>query len=208
MLSGLLAHALRFSPKNPTSSLSISSRVPLQCHRASNQLRMLRLRQTPPNRIQLTTLSRTTRFLPSSYFSKLFSGSSPTGPTTTVSSSTNKSVLKQQQQQQQLPPPRFFSSNGGAHRQPNAQLLPVLSTPAVANWLFISSALVFAVILVGGVTRLTESGLSITEWRPITGILPPLSLTEWEDEFEKYKATPEFRLCVFAPSFHYYTFPF
>jgi cytochrome c oxidase assembly protein subunit 15 len=93
-------------------------------------------------------------------------------------------------------PPRFFSSNGGAHWQPDTQLLPVLSTPAVANWLFLSSTLVFAVIVVGGVTRLTESGLSITEWRPITGVLPPLSLAEWEEEFEKYKATPEFRLCV------------
>jgi cytochrome c oxidase assembly protein subunit 15 len=93
-------------------------------------------------------------------------------------------------------PPRFFSSNGGgAHWQSDAQL-PVLSTPAVANWLFLSSTLVFAVIVVGGVTRLTESGLSITEWRPITGVLPPLSLAEWESEFEKYKATPEFRLCV------------
>jgi cytochrome c oxidase assembly protein subunit 15 len=92
-------------------------------------------------------------------------------------------------------PLRFFSSNGGAHWQSGAQL-PVLSTPAVANWLFLSSTLVFAVIVVGGVTRLTESGLSITEWRPITGVLPPLSLAEWENEFEKYKATPEFRLCV------------
>lgn len=72
----------------------------------------------------------------------------------------------------------------------------MLSPPAVGNWLLLSSTLVIAVIVVGGVTRLTESGLSITEWRPITGVLPPLSLTEWEDEFEKYKATPEFRLCV------------
>ena len=69
-----------------------------------------------------------------------------------------------------------------------------------------SSTLVITVIVVGGVTRLTEFGLSITEWRPITGILPPLSLTEWEDEFEKYKATPEFRLCVltFCSSDHRY----
>jgi cytochrome c oxidase assembly protein subunit 15 len=77
--------------------------------------------------------------------------------------------------------------------------LPVISPPAVGNWLLLSSALVLAVIVVGGITRLTESGLSITEWRPITGVLPPLSHAEWEVEFEKYKATPEFRLCV--PSF-------
>ncbi|KAH9029695.1 cytochrome oxidase assembly protein-domain-containing protein [Lactarius pseudohatsudake] len=61
----------------------------------------------------------------------------------------------------------------------------------VGNWLLLSSALVIAVIVVGGVTRLTESGLSITEWRPITGVLPPLSRAEWESEFDKYKATPE-----------------
>ena len=72
----------------------------------------------------------------------------------------------------------------------------MISPPAVGNWLLLSSVLVIAVIVVGGVTRLTESGLSITEWRPITGVLPPLSRAEWENEFDKYKATPEFRLCV------------
>ena len=90
--------------------------------------------------------------------------------------------------------PRFFSSNGTMPLA--AAELPVLSPPAVGNWLMLSSALVIAVIIVGGVTRLTESGLSITEWRPITGVLPPLSQAEWESEFDKYKATPEFRLCV------------
>ncbi|KAF5363764.1 hypothetical protein D9756_000761 [Leucocoprinus leucothites] len=71
---------------------------------------------------------------------------------------------------------------------------PILPTPGVGRWLLLSSTLVFAVIVVGGVTRLTESGLSITEWRPITGVLPPLSHDEWLEEFEKYKATPEFKL--------------
>ncbi|KAI0287242.1 cytochrome oxidase assembly protein-domain-containing protein [Russula brevipes] len=86
--------------------------------------------------------------------------------------------------------PRFFSSNSAL---PAAQL-PVISPPAVGNWLLLSSALVVAVVVVGGITRLTESGLSITEWRPITGVLPPRSQAEWEHEFDKYKATPEFRL--------------
>jgi hypothetical protein len=85
---------------------------------------------------------------------------------------------------------RFFSANSAL----NAQPLPILSPPAVGRWLMFSSTLVFAVIVVGGVTRLTESGLSITEWRPITGILPPLSQREWDEEFEKYKCTPEFKL--------------
>ncbi|KAI0356713.1 COX15-CtaA-domain-containing protein [Trametes cingulata] len=89
--------------------------------------------------------------------------------------------------------PRFFSANA-AHAEAATAELPVLSPPAVGGWLLASAGLVFAVIVVGGITRLTESGLSITEWRPITGVLPPLSQTEWEEEFEKYKATPEFKL--------------
>lgn len=90
--------------------------------------------------------------------------------------------------------PRFFSSNANATHDPSQ--LPVLSSPGVGRWLMGSALLVFSVIVVGGVTRLTESGLSITEWRPITGIIPPLSQREWTVEFEKYKATPEFKLCV------------
>ena len=72
--------------------------------------------------------------------------------------------------------------------------LPILPSPAVGRWLLLSSLLVLGVIVVGGVTRLTESGLSITEWRPITGIIPPLSHAEWMVEFDKYKETPEFKL--------------
>lgn len=74
------------------------------------------------------------------------------------------------------------------------QPLPILPPPSVGRWLVLSSVLVLGIIVVGGVTRLTESGLSITEWRPITGILPPLSNAEWLVEFDKYKATPEFKL--------------
>jgi len=74
------------------------------------------------------------------------------------------------------------------------QPLPILPPPSVGRWLVLSSVLVLGIIVVGGVTRLTESGLSITEWRPITGILPPLSNAEWMVEFDKYKATPEFKL--------------
>ena len=62
---------------------------------------------------------------------------------------------------------------------------------AVAAWLFACCALVFAVIVVGGVTRLTRSGLSITEWQPIVGTLPPLDAAHWEEAFAKYRATPE-----------------
>ncbi len=64
---------------------------------------------------------------------------------------------------------------------------------AVAAWLFVCCALVFAMVVVGGVTRLTHSGLSITEWQPIVGTLPPLNDGDWSEAFLKYQATPEYQ---------------
>src|SRR6478672_666300 len=64
---------------------------------------------------------------------------------------------------------------------------------AVRLWLYAVAALVLAMVLVGGATRLTESGLSITEWKPVTGVAPPLSQDAWRAEFEKYQATPQYR---------------
>jgi cytochrome c oxidase assembly protein subunit 15 len=63
----------------------------------------------------------------------------------------------------------------------------------VATWLLVCCALVFAMVVLGGVTRLTGSGLSMAEWRPIMGALPPLSDAEWQRVFDIYKQTPEFR---------------
>ena len=63
----------------------------------------------------------------------------------------------------------------------------------VALWLFICSAMILAILVVGGVTRLTHSGLSIVEWRPIVGIVPPLDQGEWDETFAKYRETPEYR---------------
>lgn len=60
-------------------------------------------------------------------------------------------------------------------------------------WLFAVAALVFVTLLVGGATRLTESGLSIVEWKPVTGTLPPLSDNAWQAEFQKYQATTQYR---------------
>ena len=65
---------------------------------------------------------------------------------------------------------------------------------AIAIWLTILAVLVAAMVLVGGLTRLTDSGLSITEWKPITGALPPLSQAHWQEEFEKYQQIPEFQI--------------
>ena len=64
----------------------------------------------------------------------------------------------------------------------------------VGVWLLSVAALIILMVLVGGLTRLTDSGLSITEWRPVSGALPPLSLTDWMSEFDKYKAIPEYQL--------------
>ena len=65
--------------------------------------------------------------------------------------------------------------------------------PAIRLWLYAVAALVFVLVLVGGATRLTESGLSITEWRPVMGTLPPLGEAAWQAEFKKYQAIPQYR---------------
>lgn len=65
---------------------------------------------------------------------------------------------------------------------------------AVAAWLFAVAAVVVAMVVVGGATRLTGSGLSITQWKPISGVLPPLSHADWQAEFARYQAIPQFRL--------------
>ncbi|MCA0358065.1 MAG: COX15/CtaA family protein [Proteobacteria bacterium] len=64
----------------------------------------------------------------------------------------------------------------------------------VAIWLFFVAALVFAMVVVGGATRLTDSGLSITEWKPILGALPPMSDEAWRHSFELYKQIPQYQL--------------
>ncbi|MAM09924.1 MAG: heme A synthase [Rhizobiaceae bacterium] len=64
----------------------------------------------------------------------------------------------------------------------------------VRGWLYFVVLTLFCLVLVGGATRLTQSGLSITEWKPIHGIIPPLSLAEWQEEFELYKRIPEYQL--------------
>src|SRR5690349_18358295 len=65
---------------------------------------------------------------------------------------------------------------------------------AVQLWLFAVAALILAMITVGGATRLTDSGLSITEWQPILGAIPPLSEADWLAAFAKYKEIPEYHL--------------
>ncbi len=104
-------------------------------------------------------------------------------------------------------PPARYDLRQGLSRalDPPAMLeheppMPLLSRPALpmprprllAHWLFFIAALVFAIVVVGGITRLTESGLSITEWKPIGGIIPPLNAAEWQAEFDAYKRIPQY----------------
>jgi len=68
------------------------------------------------------------------------------------------------------------------------------ATTAVVVWLFVCAFMVFAMIIVGGLTRLTQSGLSMVEWQPVSGVIPPLSLEAWQLEFDLYKQSPEYLL--------------
>lgn len=66
--------------------------------------------------------------------------------------------------------------------------------PAVRLWLFFTAFLIFCMVIVGGATRLTDSGLSITEWQPLLGAIPPLTEADWLEALEKYRQIPEYQL--------------
>lgn len=69
----------------------------------------------------------------------------------------------------------------------------VAARPWVRAWLLVVVFSIFAIVLVGGATRLTESGLSITEWQPVTGVLPPMSEDAWQEAFDKYRQIPQYQ---------------
>jgi heme a synthase len=92
-----------------------------------------------------------------------------------------------------LPPP---AANAGA-----ASVDPK-SARRIAIWLFFMCGLIAAMVIVGGATRLTDSGLSIVEWRPVTGAIPPMNEADWLSEFEKYKTIPEYEEVNFGMSLH------
>ncbi len=70
---------------------------------------------------------------------------------------------------------------------------PVAGLRGVRIWLICVAALIVCTLLVGGATRLTESGLSIVEWKPVTGMIPPLTDAQWSQQFEAYKTIPQYR---------------
>lgn len=76
--------------------------------------------------------------------------------------------------------------------QPRSAAVPPAER-AIAFWLIACCAMIFAMVVIGGITRLTESGLSITEWQPVTGVVPPLSHAQWVVEFDRYKAIPQYQ---------------
>ncbi len=86
-----------------------------------------------------------------------------------------------------------------AHRIPRYQSAMMFQTydkdrRAIGYWLLFMTGLVLLMVMVGGATRLTESGLSMVDWRPVTGTLPPLNEQAWQAEFSKYKTSPEYKL--------------
>ncbi|TGO58922.1 hypothetical protein BOTNAR_0172g00070 [Botryotinia narcissicola] len=85
-------------------------------------------------------------------------------------------------------------SSQAINKESSRSRFPETSSKSVGYWLLGSAASVFGIVVFGGLTRLTESGLSITEWKPVTGSLPPLSASDWESEFDLYRASPEFKL--------------
>lgn len=76
---------------------------------------------------------------------------------------------------------------------PSAEPIGSPRPRALSNLLLVTAALVFAMVVVGGITRLTESGLSITEWKPISGAIPPFTKADWQHAFDLYRQTPQYR---------------
>ena len=87
----------------------------------------------------------------------------------------------------------MFSASFGLINSLRAYLMNTSGRRAIAFWLFACCFMVLATLVVGGVTRLTHSGLSIVEWQPIVGTMPPVSLSDWQEVFGKYQQTPEYQ---------------
>ncbi|TPG12290.1 COX15/CtaA family protein [Sphingomonas oligophenolica] len=76
--------------------------------------------------------------------------------------------------------------------QPSAAFLSPARPRTLARWLYVVAAMIVGIVVVGGITRLTESGLSITEWKPLTGIVPPITNPQWQAEFANYRRIPQY----------------
>ncbi|KAK4164570.1 cytochrome oxidase assembly protein-domain-containing protein [Cladorrhinum sp. PSN259] len=117
-------------------------------------------------------------------------------PVATLSSNINAPVTKIQDAAAATAAAAAAAAAAGSSSESSGKSasFPETNAKSVGYWLIGSAVSVFGIVVFGGLTRLTESGLSITEWRPVTGSLPPLSFADWESEFEKYRASPEYKL--------------
>ena len=93
------------------------------------------------------------------------------------------------------PVPLHCKKDSAINTVPNEpQALLLENQRPIALWLLVCCAMIFTMVVLGGVTRLTGSGLSMVEWEPIMGVVPPLTQTDWQSTFEKYQQFPEFRI--------------
>ncbi|KAJ5825618.1 Cytochrome c oxidase assembly protein COX15 [Penicillium riverlandense] len=113
---------------------------------------------------------------------------------TTILNSTNRQFFTSSLRKSATASTTESAAANGAKEAKSKSSFPRVSDKSVAYWLLGSAASVFGIVVFGGLTRLTESGLSITEWRPVTGSMPPMNAEDWESEFSKYRASPEFQL--------------
>ena len=90
-------------------------------------------------------------------------------------------------------PPPPAQNNGSSSSSSSSGKRPAIDRPIVGHWMLFCASMVFGIIVWGGLTRLTESGLSIVEWAPVSGAKLPTSEKEWIEEFEKYKQFPEYK---------------
>ncbi|KAJ9607234.1 Cytochrome c oxidase assembly protein cox15 [Cladophialophora chaetospira] len=152
------------------------------------QVRNLSSKKTTRSASQFTkpkpcfALKTSTSLSPPKPSTRTFSQSARARNTTTV----EEGVRTKTQDQQ--------GGQTGEEPKSRRAFFPDTSSNVVAYWLLGSAASVFGIVVFGGLTRLTESGLSITEWKPVTGSLPPMSEADWESEFAKYRSSPEFKM--------------
>ncbi|HJS18164.1 MAG TPA: COX15/CtaA family protein [Anaerolineales bacterium] len=102
--------------------------------------------------------------------------------------------------------PQTYRENTGTSQ--NRAVMTIVPSARVGNWLFIFAFIVAFLIVFGGFVRLTRSGLSITEWNPISGAVPPMGEQAWRDEFAKYQQTPEFKQINFNMDLEEYKYIF
>lgn len=115
-------------------------------------------------------------------------------PSHHISATSSRTILRSTQTLN-LIKSRFQSTTTATSSSTAAKVASeVVVKPVVGYWMLTISAMTFGIVVVGGMTRLTESGLSIVEWNLIRGMKPPRSQAEWDEEFEKYKQFPEYKM--------------